>query len=130
MKKKAIFLDEENFDILTLLQKKQTIEKKPASPKSFQEPLSIMKSKPLKSEKDRILSQNQKTGVKKPVPPPPVNCKDVKITSTPKVVPEFSELKIEKIQTEIVKAEKTIEMKPVKVKKSVNDETTSQKTVV
>ena len=59
-----------------------------------------------------------------------MNCKDVKITSTPKVVPEFSELKIEKIQTEIVKAEKTIEMKPVKVKKSVDDETTSQKTVV
>lgn len=35
LKKKAIFLDEENFDILTLLQKKQTVEKKPVSPMSF-----------------------------------------------------------------------------------------------
>jgi hypothetical protein len=42
------------------------VEKKPVSPVSFQEPLSIIKSKPLKSEKDRLLSQ-PKPGIKKAI---------------------------------------------------------------
>lgn len=65
LKKKKIYLEEENFDILTLLQKNQkvmkTSEMKETTKKEkvevFQEPLSIMKSKPLKSEKDRLHAQ-------------------------------------------------------------------------
>ena len=55
LKKKSIFLDQENFDILTLLQKKQAPEPKPEKKAAFQEPITI-KSKPLKSEKDRLFS--------------------------------------------------------------------------
>ena len=65
LKKKKIYLEEENFDILTLLQKNQKVMKTSDSRETtkkdkmevFQEPLSIMKSKPLKSEKDRLHAQ-------------------------------------------------------------------------
>jgi len=65
LKKKKIYLEEENFDILTLLQKNQKVMKtsdnkettKKEKVEVFQEPLSIMKSKPLKSEKDRLHAQ-------------------------------------------------------------------------
>ena len=91
-----------------------------------------MKSKPLKSEKDRLHLQKEKSAIKKPVI---VCCKDAKpvpvSVEKPKkeVIPELSDLKIAKTHTEIVKAEKTIELKPKPVKKSLEDEVMTQKTV-
>lgn len=58
--KKQIFLEEENFDILRLLQKNTDVNLVDKEIKSkdkdavFAKPISIIKSKPLKSEKDRI----------------------------------------------------------------------------
>ena len=66
LQKKQIFLEEENFDILRLLQKNDGIkvnnkdnankEKK----SEFAKPMSILKSKPLKSEKDLIKKNSAK----------------------------------------------------------------------
>lgn len=60
LKKKNINLEEENFDILTLLQKNSNPLTRPEKQKAenndieFLQPLNLMKSKPLKSEKDRL----------------------------------------------------------------------------
>lgn len=67
LKKKNIFLEEENFDILTLLQKNQSQQQKEKieiKEAEFQMPMSIMKSKPLKSEKDRIIASKTNQVVK------------------------------------------------------------------
>lgn len=132
LKKKAIFLDEENFDILTLLQKKQTVEKKPVSPVSFQEPMNIVKSKPLKSEKDRLLSQREKSGMDKRV------CKEIKDIQ-PKIVSDLPPKLIPQLaivfnKTEIIKVEKPLEYKPksvmpVSIKSKPEDDVMTEKTV-
>lgn len=66
LKKKNIYLEEENFDILSLLQKnskagKQDLKlKAQTESKDFQKPLAIGKSKPLKSEKDGVFNDKGK----------------------------------------------------------------------
>ena len=77
LKKKSLFLEEENFDILTLLSRNQPptikselksscllgkIEKKEQGKpeEQHQDPMSILKSKPLKSERDRQQVEREK----------------------------------------------------------------------
>ena len=75
LKKKSLFLEEENFDILTLLSRNQpTIKndlksssilgknekKDQAKNDEHQDPMSILKSKPLKSERDRQQVEREK----------------------------------------------------------------------
>ena len=60
LKKKNINLEEENFDILTLLQKNnnqinsKADEKKNSDKLQFAKPNTILKQRPLKSDKDRM----------------------------------------------------------------------------
>ena len=92
-----------------------------------------MKSKPLKSEKDRLLQQKEKSGIlmKKPEKVIPAVSKEpfpkiaiekpkkecVQVTPgklDPSLMPEIKGLKIQMNKTEVVKIEKTIEVKALK----------------
>lgn len=92
-----------------------------------------MKSKPLKSEKDRLLQQKEKSGIiqKKPEKVIPTVSKEsvpkiaaerpkketILVSETknePSLKPEIKDLKIQMNKTEVVKAEKSIEVKALK----------------
>lgn len=73
LKKKNINLEEENFDILTLLQKNSNQittnvdHKKNSDAKKgeFAKPITILKHKPLKSDKDRLKTEINNTKINK-----------------------------------------------------------------
>ena len=108
------------------------------SPVSFQEPMSIIKSKPLKSEKDRLLQIKEKSGKKLTIPckeppqkiviekQPRKECASGKLE--PGLIPQIKDLKIQVNKTEVVRPEKSIEVKPSK-KASPPDEVLTEKTV-